>query len=448
MAGHVGGSAQRRRDRWVRSWHRHEQQSICCALATSLHHSVQRPSLCPAETLALCAWYRVISRVLPPFLHVCRVVVFRWVLLRMQVPLMVRAHLFFFHLSLVLNPRTRNLFGSSSCARFWKERLRNLRLRLTRMFVVFPCQALRRVCRVLMSATFPVLPTSVGLGIFFKGAAIGVICALLHTLVMSSTVMLARVRWSWYWRLMRMGHLEVWTVYEMANRRGPGAVFKYWAWYGGSGFGWPPRRTGGRSGLLGHCWHLASPRRFVFSFVHGSASGYSFAFGAVRGGGSSSSVALCAGSTSPSCLCVGTGLGCRSTSSGSVASACCWTVCSGPGVASFCEGSFFLCRDTVLCLSAVRSVSFVIFCSQQIVSGCSHALLVRGAFEVEPSKVSVTSPSEPVSIGVVRASWLGFWGGGRVRACGFVSRSFRCWGFLASFQLCGLPCLVHVPVPS
>ena len=37
----------------------------------------------------------------------------------------------------------------------------------------------------------------------------------------------------------------MWTVYEMANRRGPGAVYKYWAWYGGSGFGWPPRRTGG-----------------------------------------------------------------------------------------------------------------------------------------------------------------------------------------------------------
>ena len=79
---------------------------------------------------------------------------------------MVPAYLFFF-----LNPMTRNLFGSSSCARFWKERLRNLlcalcllaRLRLTRMFLVFPCQALRHVCRVPMSATFSVLPTSVGL---------------------------------------------------------------------------------------------------------------------------------------------------------------------------------------------------------------------------------------------------------------------------------------------
>ena len=34
-------------------------------------------------------------------------------------------------------------------------------------------------------------------------------------------------------------------MYEMANCRGPGAVYKYWAWYGGSGFGWPPRRAGG-----------------------------------------------------------------------------------------------------------------------------------------------------------------------------------------------------------
>ena len=117
-------------------------------------------------------------------------------------------------------------------------------------------------CRVPMSATFPVLPTSVGLklggsavrairrnrptfgglvpppllvrplcplgltlmasvrvcsaGIFIRSVAIGVIRAPLHTPAMSSTVMLARVRWSWHWRLMLMGHLEVWTVYEMA----------------------------------------------------------------------------------------------------------------------------------------------------------------------------------------------------------------------------------------
>ena len=111
----------------------------------------------------LCAWCQVISRVLPPFLHVCRVVVFQWVLLRMQVPLVVPAHLFFFHLSLVLKPMTRNLFGSSFCARFWKGRLRNLlcalcllaRLRLTRMFLVFPCQALRHVCRVPMERNVP-----------------------------------------------------------------------------------------------------------------------------------------------------------------------------------------------------------------------------------------------------------------------------------------------------
>ena len=39
--------------------------------------------------------------------------------------------------------------------------------------------------------------------------------------------------------------MKVWTVYEMANRRGPGAVYKYWARCRGSGLGWPPRRTGG-----------------------------------------------------------------------------------------------------------------------------------------------------------------------------------------------------------
>ena len=63
-----------------------------------------------------------------------------------------------------------------------------------------------------------------------------------------------------------MGHLEVWTVYEKANRRGPGAVYKYWAWYGRSGFGCPPS-VRGESGLLGHCWHLASPRRISGSQV-------------------------------------------------------------------------------------------------------------------------------------------------------------------------------------
>ena len=204
--------------------------------------------------------------------------------------------------------------------------------------------------------------------------------------------------------------MKVWTVYEMANRRGPGEVYKYWAWYGESGFGWPPPGVRGESGLLGHCWHLASPRRFVFSFVYGSASGYSFAFGAVRGVPLRrwhcawvllrlwlcarvllrwwlcarvllrwwlcarvllSLVALCAGSTSPSCLCVGTGLGCRSTSSCSVASACCWMVCSRPGVASFSEGLFF-CVATQSCVSlqpeAYLSLSSV---SQQIVSGVS-----------------------------------------------------------------------------
>ena len=44
----------------------------------------------------------------------------------------------------------------------------------------------------------------------------------------------------------------------------------------------PPGVRGG-SGLLGHCWHLASPRRFVFSFVYGSSRGYSFALVLGRG---------------------------------------------------------------------------------------------------------------------------------------------------------------------
>ena len=108
----------------------------------------------------LCAWCRVISQVLPPFLHVCRIAVFQWVLLRMQVPLMVLAHLFFFHLSLVLNPKTRNLLCALCLLAL---------LRLTRMFLVFLCQALRHVCRVPMSAMFPVLPTSVGLKLGASG---------------------------------------------------------------------------------------------------------------------------------------------------------------------------------------------------------------------------------------------------------------------------------------
>ena len=35
----------RRRQRRLRSWWRHEQQSIAAGLATALHHSVQRPVL-------------------------------------------------------------------------------------------------------------------------------------------------------------------------------------------------------------------------------------------------------------------------------------------------------------------------------------------------------------------------------------------------------------------
>ena len=35
-----------------------------------------------------------------------------------------------------------------------------------------------------------------------------------------------------------------WVLGHDGYRRGPGAVYKYWAWCGVSGFGWPPRRTG------------------------------------------------------------------------------------------------------------------------------------------------------------------------------------------------------------
>ena len=48
--------------------------------------------------------------------------------------------------------------------------------------------------------------------------------------------------------------MKGWTVYEMANRRGPGAVYKYWAWYGEERLRLaPPRRMGGGAG----CWVIA-----------------------------------------------------------------------------------------------------------------------------------------------------------------------------------------------
>ena len=59
-------------------------------------------------------------------------------------------------------------------------------------------------------------------GMCIKGVATGVIRAPLHTPAMSSTVMLARVRWSWHSRVMLTRHPpEVWTVYGMASV-GPG----------------------------------------------------------------------------------------------------------------------------------------------------------------------------------------------------------------------------------
>ena len=36
------GSAHRRRERWLRSWLRHEQQSIAAVLATVTHHSFDK----------------------------------------------------------------------------------------------------------------------------------------------------------------------------------------------------------------------------------------------------------------------------------------------------------------------------------------------------------------------------------------------------------------------
>ena len=48
----------------------------------------------------------------------------------------------------------------------------------------------------------------------------------------------------------------------MANRQGPAAVYKYWAWFGSERLLLAPG-VWGRSELLGRCWHLASPRRFV-----------------------------------------------------------------------------------------------------------------------------------------------------------------------------------------
>ena len=38
----VTGAAQRRKQRWIRSWWRHEQVSVAAAVATALHHSSQR----------------------------------------------------------------------------------------------------------------------------------------------------------------------------------------------------------------------------------------------------------------------------------------------------------------------------------------------------------------------------------------------------------------------
>ena len=112
---------------------------------------------------------------------------------------------------------------------------------------------------------------------------------------------------------------------------GSGAVWGEWPLPGGS---CSPSSTALRVStpfgtVRGFTFAGGTVRGFLFAFV--PLRGFSFAGGTVHG----FHLALV-----------------RSTSSSSVASACCLTVCSRPCVASFCEG-FFLCRDTVLCLSAV-----------------------------------------------------------------------------------------------
>ena len=37
------GAAKRRRDRWLRAWHRHKRLTVAMELATALHNSAQRP---------------------------------------------------------------------------------------------------------------------------------------------------------------------------------------------------------------------------------------------------------------------------------------------------------------------------------------------------------------------------------------------------------------------
>ena len=131
--------------------------------------------------------------------------------------------------------------------------------------------------------------------------------------------------------------------------------------------------------------------------------------------GSPSLVALCAGSTSPSCLCVGTGLGCRSTSSCSVASACFGRCVPGRVLLRSVRVSFSVSRHSLVSLCSLKRIFRYPLFTADCVRVFSRFVGPWG-LEVEPSMVSVTSPSEPVSIGV-RASWLGFVGGLFPRFC-------------------------------
>ena len=250
--------------------------------------------------------------------------------------------------------------------------------------------------------------------------------------------------------------MKVWTVYEMANRRGPGGPERYTNTGHGTGgvasVGPPGVRGGERVAgsllapglpqavrvllrlwlcewVLLRLWCCARVplRRWHCAWV--LLRLWLFAWVLLRLGAWARVLLrwwLCAGSTSPSCLCVGTGLGCRSTSSCSVASACCWTVCSRPGVASFCEGLFF-CVATQSCVSLCslkRIFRFPLFTADQ--SGCSHAWPLKLS---HPWCLLLRLLNQCGSV-----LWV-------VCSRGFVSRPFRCWGFLASFHLCGLPCL-------
>ena len=230
-------------------------------------------------------------------------------------------------------------------------------------------------------------------------------------------------------------------MYELANRRGPGAVYKYWAWYGVSGFAWPPRRTGGQrvAGVIAGTWPLL--------------------------GGVFLRFWCCAGVPLRRWHCAWVLL--RLWLFARVQPrlrACAWVLVWAVGqlprapwllrVLGRCvpgrvlprsvRVSFF-CVATQSCVSlqpeAYLSLSFVHSRS------CQGVLTL--CWSVGPLKLSHPWCLLPRLLNQCRLVFvllgLVLW---VVCSRGFVSRSFRCWGFLASFHLCGLPCLDHVPVPS